>query len=149
MATLPALAGDAPAIDSDWILAKLSHAGPSRTAFVEVRSSPLLKDALRVSGEYRHPDAGTLVREVRSPYQETTTIHDGKASIQRGGSTRTFSLSRAHTVTVWPPAPDPAAEVEAQPVASRAVTDSSAHAAVMLRFMAAFSLEEVDAGGRG
>lgn len=94
-ATFPALAGDAPAIDSDWILAKLAQAGPSRTSFVEVRSSPLLKEALRVSGEYRHPDSGTLVREVRSPYQETTTIHDGKASIQRGTSTRTFSLSRA------------------------------------------------------
>ncbi len=60
-----------------------------------MRSSPLLKNPLRVSGEYRHPDTGTLVREVRAPYQETTTIHDGKASIQRGGSTRTFSLSRA------------------------------------------------------
>lgn len=60
-----------------------------------MRSSPLLKDPLRVSGEYRHPDADTLVREVRAPYQETTTIHDGKASIQRGSSTRTFALSRA------------------------------------------------------
>ena len=48
-----------------------------------------------MSGEYRHPEADTLVREVRAPYQETTTIRDGKASIQRGGSTRTFSLSRA------------------------------------------------------
>lgn len=95
MAAVPAIAGNAPAIDSDWILAKLAHAGPTRTAFVEVRSSPLLKNPLRVSGEYRHPDVDTLVREVRAPYQETTTIHDGKASIQRGSSTRTFALSRA------------------------------------------------------
>ncbi|MBS0226145.1 MAG: fatty acyl CoA synthetase [Proteobacteria bacterium] len=91
----PAIAGNAPAIDSDWILSKLAHAGPTRTSFVEVRSSPLLKTPLRVSGEYRHPDADTLVREVRAPYQETTTIRDGKASIQRGASTRTFALSRA------------------------------------------------------
>ena len=88
-------AATAATIDSGWILSKLGHAGPTRTAFVEVRSSPLLKSPLRVSGEYRHPDADTLVREVRSPYQETTTIRDGKASIQRGGSTRTFALSRA------------------------------------------------------
>lgn len=50
---------------------------------------------MHVSGEYRHPDADTLVREVRAPYQETTTIRGGKASIQRGGTTRTFALSRA------------------------------------------------------
>lgn len=65
-----------------------------QTSFVEVRDSRLLKEPLRVSGEYRRPDAATLVREVRSPYTETTTIRDGQASIERSGKTRTFALSR-------------------------------------------------------
>lgn len=67
-----------------------------RTDFVEVRSSRLLKNPLRISGEYRRPDNDTLVREVRQPYQETTTIRDGQARIERDGrAARTFALSRA------------------------------------------------------
>ncbi len=86
-----------------------------RTDFVEVRDSPLLKTPLRLSGEYRRPDERTLVREVRAPYRETTTIVSskapstsvpstaasstsgaGEATIVRAGKTpRTFSLSRA------------------------------------------------------
>lgn len=67
-----------------------------RTDFVEVRSSHLLKNPLRISGEYRRPDDDTLVREVRQPYQETTTIRDGQARIERDGrAARTFALSRA------------------------------------------------------
>lgn len=66
------------------------------TPFVEVRGSALLKAPLRLQGEYRRPDADTLVREVRSPYPETTTIRAGEVAIARnGGRTRTFSLSRA------------------------------------------------------
>lgn len=72
-----------------------------RTRFVEFRSSRLLKQPLRLSGEYRRPDAATLVRQVRAPYVETTTIATGEsgdstATIARAGkSPRTFSLSRA------------------------------------------------------
>ncbi len=82
-----------------------------RTDFVEVRDSPLLKAPLRLSGEYRRPDERTLVREVRAPYRETTTIVSpasvtstaapatagaGEATISRPGKTpRTFSLARA------------------------------------------------------
>lgn len=67
-----------------------------RTSFVEVRSSRLLKNPLRITGEYRRPDDATLVREVRAPYAETTTISGGQASIARTGKTpRTFSMSRA------------------------------------------------------
>lgn len=66
-----------------------------RTAFVELRDSPLLKAPLRIEGEYRRPVDDTLVREVRSPYAETTTIRAGTVSIARAGkSTRTFSLAR-------------------------------------------------------
>ena len=88
-------APEAPAVDAGWILAHIARPVPSRTAFVEVRDSPLLKDALRLAGEYRRPDASTLVREVRSPYVETTTLRAGEATIARAGkSPRRFSLSR-------------------------------------------------------
>lgn len=66
-----------------------------RTSFVELRGSALLKQPLRLSGEYSRPDADTLVREVRAPYAETTTIRAGEATLARAGkSPRTFSLSR-------------------------------------------------------
>jgi hypothetical protein len=84
------------AVDAGWILAKLARPVPSRTGFVELRDSKLLKAPLRIAGEYRRPDAGTLVREVRTPYAETTTIRAGEVSIARAGkSPRTFPLSRA------------------------------------------------------
>ena len=72
-----------------------------RTGFVELRGSPLLKAPLRIEGEYQRPREDTLVREVRIPYAETTTIVSGKSGagevrIARAGkSLRTFPLSRA------------------------------------------------------
>ncbi len=82
--------------DADWILRALARPAPMRTDFVEVRDSPLLKTPLRLSGEYRRPRQDTLVREVRSPYRETTTLRAGEATIARDGKApRTFSLSRA------------------------------------------------------
>ena len=50
---------------------------------------------MRIEGEYLRPRKDTLVREVRSPYAETTTIHAGEVTISRGGKSRRFSLSRA------------------------------------------------------
>jgi hypothetical protein len=88
-------APDAGAVDAGWILAHIARPAPSSTGFVEVRDSRLLKAPLRLSGEYRRPDAATLVREVRTPYAETTTIHAGEAVIERAGKSRRFSLSRA------------------------------------------------------
>ena len=86
-------AGAAPA--PAWILARIARPVPSRTPFVELRGSKLLKAPLRISGEYRHPDAATLVREVRAPYAETTTIRAGEATIERPGkASRRVSLSR-------------------------------------------------------
>ncbi|WP_425482224.1 LolA-related protein [Cognatiluteimonas profundi] len=80
---------------TQWILARLARPAPMRTAFVELRDSPLLKAPLRIEGEYRRPTDDTLVREVRSPYPETTTIRSGTVSIARAGkSPRSFSLSR-------------------------------------------------------
>ena len=93
---LIALPAVAQRVDSDWILAALARPAPMRTAFVEVRASPLLKQSLRLSGEYRRPREDTLVREVRVPYAETTTLRAGEATIARTGKApRTFSLSRA------------------------------------------------------
>jgi hypothetical protein len=86
----------AQSVDSGWILKALARPAPMRTAFVEVRNSPLLKQSLRLSGEYRRPREDTLVREVRVPYAETTTLRAGEATIARTGKPpRTFSLSRA------------------------------------------------------
>ncbi len=88
-------------VDSDWILAALARPAPMRTAFVEVRPSPLLKQPLRLSGEYRRPREDTLVREVRMPYIETTTLRSSKSGageatiVRTGKAPRTFSLSRA------------------------------------------------------
>lgn len=88
-----ATAGAAP--DPAWILARIARPVPSRTPFLELRGSKLLKAPLRISGEYRHPDAATLVREVRVPYAETTTIRAGEATIARPGKApRRVSLSR-------------------------------------------------------
>jgi hypothetical protein len=86
-------------VDADWILSKLARPAPMRTGFVEVRDSKLLKAPLRISGEYSRPDGNTLVREVRAPYAETTTIVSGKAggevTIARAGhAPRKFQLSR-------------------------------------------------------
>ena len=93
MAATTALAQSA---DADWILRALARPAPMRTDFVEVRDSPLLKTPLRLSGEYRRPREDTLVREVRAPYRETTTLRAGEATIARDGKApRTFSLSRA------------------------------------------------------
>ena len=97
LATSPLLAATeaAEGVDTQWILARLARPAPMRTAFVELRDSPLLKAPLRIAGEYRRPVDDTLVREVRTPYAETTTIQSGTVSIARAGkSPRTFSLSR-------------------------------------------------------
>ena len=93
---MPARA-DAPApVESGWILSRLAQPAPMRTSFVEVRGSRLLKNPLRLSGEYRRPDDQTLVREVRTPYAETTTMRGDQASISRPGKpVRNFAISRA------------------------------------------------------
>ena len=90
----PGKPGDAAT--AGWILDKLARPAPMSTGFVELRESRMLKKPLRLSGEYRRPVDGVLVREVRAPYAETTTIRAGEATIERAGrSPRTFSLSRA------------------------------------------------------
>ncbi|MEO5566196.1 MAG: LolA-related protein [Luteimonas sp.] len=96
LATLPVAADTTqPTVEPAWILARIARPVPSRTDFVELRESKLLKAPLRIIGEYRHPDVATLVREVRSPYAETTTIRAGEAVVERTGKTpRRVSLAR-------------------------------------------------------
>lgn len=86
-------------VDAGWILQKLARPAPMRTSFVEFRDSKLLKEPLRLSGEYLRPRDDTLVRQVRTPYVETTTIvtsadGPGRATIERGSSKRSYSLAR-------------------------------------------------------
>jgi hypothetical protein len=93
-ATAAAQPATAP-VDADWILARLVRPAPMQTPFVEVRESPMLTTPLRIEGVYRRPQADTLVREVRAPYAETTTIRAGEVTIARDGRRpRRFSLSR-------------------------------------------------------
>ena len=82
-------------VDAGWILSKLARPAPTQTDFVELRGSALLKTPLRIEGQYRRPTGDTLVRAVRLPYAETTTIRNGEATIERNGKARTFSLARA------------------------------------------------------
>jgi outer membrane lipoprotein carrier protein LolA len=93
-AAAPDAAASAP-VDAAWILQKLARPAPMRTSFVELRGSPMLKAPLRIEGEYQRPDEATLVRAVRSPYVETTTLRNGEATIARAGKApRRFALSR-------------------------------------------------------
>ena len=60
--------------------------------------SALLKAPLRIEGEYQRPDGDTLVRQVRAPYAETTTLRQGEATIASepgAGTTVTIRLPRA------------------------------------------------------
>lgn len=98
-AALPCAAAPEPAaaqpVDAGWILQALARPAPVRTAFVELRGSPMLKAPLRIEGEYQRPDNDSLVREVRSPYAETTTLRNGEATLARAGKApRRFSLAR-------------------------------------------------------
>jgi hypothetical protein len=91
---LPSAAQPA-AVDSAWILQRLARPAPVSTPFVELRGSALLKAPMRIEGQYTRPDDDTLVREVRAPYAETTTIRGGEATITRGTRSRSFALARA------------------------------------------------------
>jgi hypothetical protein len=89
------LAETGTAVDPGWILKAIARPVPASTPFVEVRGSKLLKAPLRLSGQYLRPDTDTLVREVRAPYAETTTLRAGEATIARAGQApRKFALSR-------------------------------------------------------
>ena len=91
----PTLHAAPPEVDAGWILGKLARPAPMSTPFVELRGSRLLKKPLRIQGEYARPAGDTLVREVRAPYAETSTIKAGSVTIARNGASHTYSLDRA------------------------------------------------------
>jgi len=86
-AALPCAAAPEPAgpVDAAWILQAVARPAPSRTVFVELRDSPMLRQPLRLQGEYRRETDGRLVRQVDTPYAETTTLADGEALVERAG----------------------------------------------------------------
>ncbi|RRN55662.1 fatty acyl CoA synthetase [Pseudoxanthomonas sp. SGNA-20] len=67
------------------MLRAVAQPAPSHTGFVEVRQSAMLRKPLRIEGQYRREADGRLVREVRVPYAETTTLAAGEAVIERAG----------------------------------------------------------------
>ncbi len=67
------------------MLQAVARPAPSRTVFVELRDSPMLKQPLRLQGEYRREVDGRLVRQVVAPYAETTTLKAGEAVVERAG----------------------------------------------------------------
>lgn len=83
------------AVDAGWILQRLARPAPMRTQFVELRGSRLLKAPLRIEGEYRRPSDDVLVRQVRAPYAETSTIRGSDVTIARGAAAKTYPLDRA------------------------------------------------------
>lgn len=95
VAAMPCAAAAEAGPDPAALLRALARPAPSQTPFVEIRGSALLKQPLRISGHYRRPDSETLVREVSSPYRETTTIAAGEALIAREGKpAQRYALDR-------------------------------------------------------
>jgi hypothetical protein len=93
LAPFPALPADA---DLGGLLESLARPAPATIAFSEARFSRLLTRALTVSGEMSVPEAGTLVRRIDSPYQETMTITSTQVRIEREGEKdRLLPLQRA------------------------------------------------------
>ncbi len=95
MTALPAALAAEPALDAATVLQAVARPAPSRTAFVEVRQSAMLRQPLRIEGQYRRERDGRLVREVHAPYVETTTLAAGEAVIERQGrAPRRVSLAQ-------------------------------------------------------
>jgi hypothetical protein len=78
------------------LIATLARPAPASTAYTEVHFARLLKEPLVLHGQLDYGGADKLGKRVDSPYKETTTIADGKATIAREGrGTKSFGLDRA------------------------------------------------------
>ena len=53
-----AAAPEPPPLDADWVLQAVARPAPSRTVFLELRDSPMLRQPLRLQGEYRREVEG-------------------------------------------------------------------------------------------
>jgi Outer membrane lipoprotein carrier protein LolA-like len=82
--------------DADALIAALARPVPSTVAFTEVRFSPLLRNALIVSGELGYSGPANLDRRVLQPYREDTSIRGESVRVEREGAPpRSFALRRA------------------------------------------------------
>ncbi len=82
--------------DPAALIARLARPAPASTAFTEVRFVAMLKAPLRLRGTLTYAADGALVRQVESPYRETSTIAAGEVRILRAGrAERRVPLERA------------------------------------------------------
>ena len=82
--------------DTAALIASLARPAPASTAYTEIHFARLLKQPLTLRGQLDYGGAEKLGKRVDSPYKETTTITDGKATIERDGrGAKTFGLDRA------------------------------------------------------
>jgi hypothetical protein len=80
----------------DALFAALAQPVPTATVFAEQRASALLDAPLELRGTLQRPAAGTLVREVTTPYAERTTVRGDRVTVERAGQrNRSFALKRS------------------------------------------------------
>ncbi|HEX4479527.1 MAG TPA: LolA-related protein [Rudaea sp.] len=85
-----------PSPDTATLIASLARPAPASTAYTEIHFARLLKDPLVLHGQLDYGGADKLGKRVDTPYKETTTIADGKATIAREGrGSKSFGLDRA------------------------------------------------------
>jgi Outer membrane lipoprotein carrier protein LolA-like len=78
------------------LIASLARPAPASTPYTEVHFAKLLREPLTLHGQLDYSGGDKLGKRVDSPYKETTTIADGKATIEREGrGAKTFGLDRA------------------------------------------------------
>ena len=78
------------------LIATLARPAPASTPYSEVHFARMLKEPLVLHGQLDYGGADKLGKRVDTPYKETTTIADGKATIARDGrGSKSFGLNRA------------------------------------------------------
>ena len=78
------------------LLKRIAQAGPSKTAFTEVRYSRMMKRPVVTSGTLSYRGSTALEKTIVKPYRETTQVDGENVRILREGETpRRFGLKRA------------------------------------------------------
>jgi hypothetical protein len=96
-AATPPEATDGPTTaDAQGLIASLARPAPSVIDFAEIRFSPLLREALIVSGVLGYSGLQSLDRRIVKPYREDTEIRGNAVRVRREGEPeRSFALTRA------------------------------------------------------
>ena len=82
--------------ETSALIADLARPAPASTPYTEVHFARMLKEPLVLHGQLDYGGADKLGKRVDSPYKETTTIAEGKATIAREGrGSKSFGLDRA------------------------------------------------------